>query len=349
MSTTIEIPAPPTHCPNCGAEYKNIQHPMKPLGVSMMRVCDCRPVTTTKDGVTATVLVSPGVTYPMSDRPAYDTVEGIKGYLEQGLDGLRKLAKDRNTAGYDRKERLHQFIILGRWMTDTCGNFGLTEITHPYAREDRPLAEHAAGRTLPPTLVKTPERRDAWFARALTSVIEWERLAEMFPELSVRTTMSGWPYPKEGEVCAECKQGWTLANAHDVEDTREKFFHRECYKLHLAREEVLYFRSVFEAAGYPEAVFNEIANGYYAGDPCMPPWFHVRTHIGVIEIGWRKRVINIDWSRCRFGNKDIAALFKDENVTVGETYVHAWGKEKAVEYLTKIRQTISTRDQEIPT
>jgi hypothetical protein len=30
-----------SHCPDCGAEYRNIQHPLKPLGVTMMRVCDC--------------------------------------------------------------------------------------------------------------------------------------------------------------------------------------------------------------------------------------------------------------------------------------------------------------------
>lgn len=37
----------PTHCPQCGAEYEHIQHPLKPLGVTMMSVCKCRPVVTT--------------------------------------------------------------------------------------------------------------------------------------------------------------------------------------------------------------------------------------------------------------------------------------------------------------
>jgi hypothetical protein len=35
-----------THCSACGAEYRNIQHPMKPLGVIMSRECDCKLVTT---------------------------------------------------------------------------------------------------------------------------------------------------------------------------------------------------------------------------------------------------------------------------------------------------------------
>ncbi len=35
-----------THCPQCGAEYRNIQHPLKPLGVNMARECDCKSITT---------------------------------------------------------------------------------------------------------------------------------------------------------------------------------------------------------------------------------------------------------------------------------------------------------------
>jgi len=55
----IKMNAPPTHCLGCGAEYEHIQHPTKPLGVSMMMVCKCVPMTTTSHGVTITVLVPP--------------------------------------------------------------------------------------------------------------------------------------------------------------------------------------------------------------------------------------------------------------------------------------------------
>lgn len=30
-----------THCSRCGAEYVNVQHPMKPLGVIVRRLCRC--------------------------------------------------------------------------------------------------------------------------------------------------------------------------------------------------------------------------------------------------------------------------------------------------------------------
>lgn len=44
---TLQIPAMESHCAQCGAEYRNIQHPLKPPGVIMRRECDCKPVYTT--------------------------------------------------------------------------------------------------------------------------------------------------------------------------------------------------------------------------------------------------------------------------------------------------------------
>ena len=37
----VVIPPPPMHCDACGSEYVNIQHPAKPMGVSMYRACKC--------------------------------------------------------------------------------------------------------------------------------------------------------------------------------------------------------------------------------------------------------------------------------------------------------------------
>jgi hypothetical protein len=50
MSTsTIHIDPLPTHCSVCGAEYRNIQHPLKPPGVIMQRLCDCKLETTVQN------------------------------------------------------------------------------------------------------------------------------------------------------------------------------------------------------------------------------------------------------------------------------------------------------------
>jgi hypothetical protein len=90
---------------------------------------------------------------------------------------------------------------------------------------------------------------------------------------------------------------------------------------------------------YVEEVPNEYSNQYYTA---MTPWFVVTTHRGRIKVGWRKRVINIDWSDSEVKATGMA-LFPDEETTRGEAYeqsggcyVHAWGYEKLAEYLKVI-------------
>lgn len=78
----------------------------------------------------------------------------------------------------------------------------------------------------------------------------------------------------------------------------------------------------------------EIPNGYCPCPSCnqTSPWFIVTTTKGKIKIGWRKRVINIDWSDSLI-KENGNTLFPGEDVTKWETGIHAWGYEKAKEYL----------------
>ena len=85
----------------------------------------------------------------------------------------------------------------------------------------------------------------------------------------------------------------------------------------------------------------EIPNGY--STQYGRPWFVVTTRLGRIKIGWRKSVINIDWSET-VGKVKAEELFKDETVTKGDSYdnyfyIHAWGYDKAKEYIDKILGT----------
>lgn len=66
------------------------------------------------------------------------------------------------------------------------------------------------------------------------------------------------------------------------------------------------------------------------------PWWLVKTDIGIIEIGWRKRVIQIDWSDT--GHKlDVTCVCGKDDVTREPHLVHAWGYAKAVAYLENLR------------
>lgn len=87
---------------------------------------------------------------------------------------------------------------------------------------------------------------------------------------------------------------------------------------------------------FPQPIFvEEIPNGYCNRWCCKHlPWFIVTTTRGRITIGWRKRVIEITWDKCV--GPEARELFPTEQVTMGERYIHAWGYEKAREYMGKL-------------
>lgn len=88
---------------------------------------------------------------------------------------------------------------------------------------------------------------------------------------------------------------------------------------------------------FPEKIFvEEIPNGYCHDWCCRHlPWFIVTTEIGHFKIGWRKRVIQIEWDKT-IGTKTAEKLFPDESVTKGKKYIHAWNLEDAKKYISII-------------
>jgi len=95
------------------------------------------------------------------------------------------------------------------------------------------------------------------------------------------------------------------------------------------REEII---SLFTQPIYVEEIPNE-----YCSDGCCAdrPWFIITTNIGRIKIGWRKRVIEIDWSDS-LQKKTANELFINEEVTKVDKSIHAWSLGKAKEYIEKI-------------
>ena len=79
-----------------------------------------------------------------------------------------------------------------------------------------------------------------------------------------------------------------------------------------------------------------IDNEYCRQSCCYKfPWIIVTTNKGRIKLGWRKRVINLDWSESDIKIK-AEVLFKEEGSTKGNQYIHCWGEDKAFEYLKKL-------------
>jgi hypothetical protein len=100
----------------------------------------------------------------------------------------------------------------------------------------------------------------------------------------------------------------------------------------MTREEV---RALFTLAGIGVRSEYRIVNEYYGDHPDYAdisrahPWWLVKTDCGLIKIGWRKRVINIDWS-----DTPVRVEVTADDVTKTDTMVHAWTIADAVRYLT---------------
>ena len=103
-----------------------------------------------------------------------------------------------------------------------------------------------------------------------------------------------------------------------------------------SREEV---ESALALAGLrPERMW-ELANHYWplapTYDDVRRPWWLAQTSIGLIRMGWRKRVISIDWESTAH-----RVLVTNDDVTKSETMVHAYSRSKMVEYLTRLRESV---------
>ena len=98
-------------------------------------------------------------------------------------------------------------------------------------------------------------------------------------------------------------------------------------------------RSFFTLAGFSIINVFEIINGYNGiVEQYSSPWWVVYTNHGLIKIGKRKHVFEIDWS-----GTSLRSVITDENVTKGETYVHAWTEPKVLEYLIDIRKALEDK------
>jgi len=109
-------------------------------------------------------------------------------------------------------------------------------------------------------------------------------------------------------------------------------------------EQTYALRGILHATGIPGAVV-EIPNRYWPEGPdyddVRKPWLRVFTPRGVIVLGWRKRVISIDWSDSAL-DRDGADVVAKPEVTHDNAMCHAWGYDQAVECLRRLWQGSST-------
>lgn len=95
--------------------------------------------------------------------------------------------------------------------------------------------------------------------------------------------------------------------------------------------------AIFLLAGVKVEGLRQIENQYwppsYKEQRAASPWWVVGTCIGPVIIGWRKRVICIDWNSTPF-----RGLVTQHALSKTETSVHASNFSWAVQYLTQWRE-----------
>lgn len=96
-------------------------------------------------------------------------------------------------------------------------------------------------------------------------------------------------------------------------------------------------QAMFLLADIPVFQIATIPNGYlpdtYGELNRANPWFEVSTPMGVVTIGWRKRVIEITWKHI-----PVNEIITQDDTDKGHRYVHAWSYGAAVTYLANLRR-----------
>lgn len=151
--------------------------------------------------------------------------------------------------------------------------------------------------------------------------------------------------PDETSICPVCKKGWNLHNLEDCVfnmdyiNNEVTYYHKECKFINNLNQTQNQFLHIFNQIYPNQFSIKVIPNEYCQCSECSA-WFIFSTPDGEIKIGWRKRVINIEW----LSYSQFSEIFKDENVTkiFNEKCrnIHAWSEEKCIEYLQRAKNSI---------
>lgn len=250
-------------------------------------------------------------------RAQFDTVQGIRRSLSN-LEMLNEMLENRRLFSkvYGNSARLNEFMLFGCFWLDTFGQIMSVEKT---------------------TFGKLKVTRDI------------ERYEEFCANNGGFTlTSGGYNIPKADSICPCCGKKITIEDIKNNPCVYEEgeMHHDACLRNYKKLTEIDKFTRRLMDLIYKEEdyTFDLLPNGYCSQYCCShKPWFMFHTPDGDIEMGWRKRVISIEWQE-NYKPFDME-LFKDEDVTKwgdkGKRGIHAWGNEKAYQYLATVLKAVN--------
>jgi len=248
------------------------------------------------------------------DSTIFNTANGINSYITN-LETLHRIMDIRYIAKNKKNIKLNEFVWRGTLKFD---QFGQTMFIYDqeFSKDTPDWVKN--GTVDPETFGCYCERRSGTFKNI----------------------------PDQDDICPECGNKWTIGNIVDYvtieqKDYKQIPYHKYCLKIHNNKKQLKEFQDVFkDAYNLNELKFNAIPNEYCSCDKCAS-WFIVSTPDGDIKIGWRKRVINIEWMD---SYKKFKETFNSEETTtfIGEVQrgIHAWSITKATEYLMRAKNSI---------
>lgn len=252
-------------------------------------------------------------------RSSFDTIEGIEKSLSNLSDLNEMLNNRRRFRKVHENEELNNFMIFGRFF---LGNFGQILSV---ARDEKLLYSYGI-------------------------VENYKDFCENNDRFTLTT--GGYAIPKADSVCPCCGRPFTIDGIKRYEPcvyVEGKYYHYHCHRKYRRLLEVdeltrQLMDIVYKKTDYS---FKLLRNGYCHNECCSHiPWILFHTPDGDIIVGWRKRVISIEWQE-NYKPFDMNELFSAENVTKweegGKRGIHAWGNNKAFEYLEKVRQVVNPK------
>lgn len=154
---------------------------------------------------------------------------------------------------------------------------------------------------------------------------------------------------REGEIGVEvrvCVPGGVVTEAQGrivSQKTEEihKLLTAEVYRSDSERYKTTVLERELLLSCFEQPIFVEAIPNGYCPDICCEhrPWYIVTTAKGRIKIGWRKRVITIDW-RDSVLTQTADELFPGEDTTKIDRLIHAWNYEKARYYIQQLMNAV---------
>lgn len=190
---------------------------------------------------------------------------------------------------------------------------------------------------------------EPWLGKRLSDVAEIPSLKEKTWHRISRDSVYSDVYQGETRSGTSGKKWYRINADHVVQPgdramlTTMLFTHTACNRKRVNRESRAEMAATFFKAGFSQAQLISIPNKYSSHEGSAP-WYTAQVDdLTPITIGWRKSVISIDWSETK---RDLRHLFEGEDVTKERHLIHAWGYDKAAEYLAKILTALAKLEGE---